>query len=197
MSKLSKNLILVAILFFAIGNVFPENLSAQCPEGDLDNNCEVNLIDLLLFAEQWLDPPGASADLIGNNGVNIADYAILAGNWLDSVQLVMGSLEVTIEPTEARNAGAQWRVDGGAWHDSGESEGELLVQEPEQRSQSLVEMLGRSCTQHEHLPAIGGWDQVDLGTVRVAEFAADCHALDSWEGGCADQDKTAVWRQCF
>lgn len=30
-----------------------------------------------------------------------------------------GSLQVTIEPTEAISAGAQWRVDGGAWQNSG------------------------------------------------------------------------------
>ena len=29
-----------------------------------------------------------------------------------------GTLAVGIEPSEARNAGAQWRVDGGAWHNS-------------------------------------------------------------------------------
>ena len=32
---------------------------------------------------------------------------------------VSGSLVVKIDPIEARNAGAQWRLDGGAWYDSG------------------------------------------------------------------------------
>jgi hypothetical protein len=32
--------------------------------------------------------------------------------------LQTGSLQVTIEPVGARIAGAQWRVDGGTWHDS-------------------------------------------------------------------------------
>jgi len=33
-----------------------------------------------------------------------------------------GSLTVTIEPPDAVTAGAQWRVDGGPWHDSGETQ---------------------------------------------------------------------------
>ena len=37
------------------------------------------------------------------------------------------SLNVTIEPEEARNAGAQWRVDGGSWHNSDYTESGLSV----------------------------------------------------------------------
>ncbi|MHC4110389.1 MAG: NHL repeat-containing protein, partial [Planctomycetota bacterium] len=39
----------------------------------------------------------------------------------------IGSLEVTILPQEAIDAGAQWRVDGGAWQDSGYTEPNLAV----------------------------------------------------------------------
>lgn len=38
-----------------------------------------------------------------------------------------GSLNVTIEPEGARNAGAQWRVDGGSWHNSGYTQSGLPV----------------------------------------------------------------------
>ncbi|HUS71435.1 MAG TPA: hypothetical protein VMY06_00100, partial [Sedimentisphaerales bacterium] len=39
-----------------------------------------------------------------------------------------GSLQVTISPQEAIDAGAQWRrVDGGAWQDSGYTEPNLAV----------------------------------------------------------------------
>ena len=38
-----------------------------------------------------------------------------------------GSLKVTIEPSEALAAGAQWRVDGGSWHSSGDTESGLAV----------------------------------------------------------------------
>jgi len=52
-----------------------------CPIGDLNGDCTVDLQDLQVFAEQWLDPPGGSADLIGNDGVDIVDFALLAANW--------------------------------------------------------------------------------------------------------------------
>ncbi|GAH70552.1 unnamed protein product, partial [marine sediment metagenome] len=54
---------------------------AICLVGDLNNDCKVNMEDLKLFAEQWLDPPGGSADLVGNDGVNLGDFALLAANW--------------------------------------------------------------------------------------------------------------------
>ena len=38
-----------------------------------------------------------------------------------------GSLRVTIYPQEAIDAGAQWRVDGGAWHVSGDEQTGLLA----------------------------------------------------------------------
>jgi hypothetical protein len=38
-----------------------------------------------------------------------------------------GSIQVSIEPLEAVDLGAQWRVDGGAWHDSGETVGGLSL----------------------------------------------------------------------
>jgi hypothetical protein len=38
-----------------------------------------------------------------------------------------GSLQVTIQPAEAIAAGAQWRVDGGIWRDSGYTESGLTV----------------------------------------------------------------------
>ncbi|MHC4733132.1 MAG: hypothetical protein ACYTDW_01555, partial [Planctomycetota bacterium] len=38
-----------------------------------------------------------------------------------------GSLQVTISPQEAIDANAQWRVDGGAWRDSGYTEPNLAV----------------------------------------------------------------------
>jgi len=59
---------------------------AEFPLGDLNQNCNVSLQDLLLMAEQWLDVGTCSdptcADLDENNSVNIADFAMLAYNWL-------------------------------------------------------------------------------------------------------------------
>lgn len=59
-----------------------------CPEGDLSGDCEVGLEDILLMAQQWMDPPGcdgytkACADLVDEDGVNLGDLAVIAFNWL-------------------------------------------------------------------------------------------------------------------
>ena len=52
-----------------------------CPIGDLSGNCIVGLEDLQIFAEQWLDDPGGSANLDDVNGVNMFDFTLLAANW--------------------------------------------------------------------------------------------------------------------
>ncbi|MFZ0033881.1 MAG: lamin tail domain-containing protein, partial [Sedimentisphaerales bacterium] len=59
--------------------------AASCPVGDLDNDCDVDLEDLLIFTNQWLDNPGTSANLDGVPGVNFDDFALLAANWLEGV----------------------------------------------------------------------------------------------------------------
>ena len=41
--------------------------------------------------------------------------------------ILTGWLQVTIDPNEAIDAGAQWRVDGGLWHDSNDIEPNLAV----------------------------------------------------------------------
>jgi hypothetical protein len=59
-------------------------IAVDCPVGDLHPDCKIDIQDLSLFAQQWLDPTcsGPScADLIGSDGVNGADYAVLANNW--------------------------------------------------------------------------------------------------------------------
>jgi hypothetical protein len=43
------------------------------------------------------------------------------------VYLPIGSLQVTILPPEANDAGAQWRVDGGTWHDSNDIETGIVI----------------------------------------------------------------------
>ena len=59
------------------GNVF-----AECPDGDLDNDCHVGISDLAVFASQWLDPAGCvdhpddCANLFGIDGVDIRDFSI-------------------------------------------------------------------------------------------------------------------------
>ncbi|MHC4864699.1 MAG: lamin tail domain-containing protein [Planctomycetota bacterium] len=99
---------------------------AGCPVGDLNYDCEVDWKDVLLFAEDWLDPPGSGsvANLDGLNRVDMADFALLAENWRAVGQRI-GSLQVAILPQQAIDAGAKWRVDEGAWRDSGYTETNL------------------------------------------------------------------------
>ncbi|MGB2808261.1 MAG: lamin tail domain-containing protein, partial [Sedimentisphaerales bacterium] len=119
----------ISLLTFALTVSLVGSVSADFPVGDLNGDCDVNLPDLKIFVEQWLDPSGCSAhpndcaDLDGVNGINSADFALLAANWL----IKTGSLQVTILPPEAAAAGAQWCVDGGAWHDNNDIEGGLIV----------------------------------------------------------------------
>ena len=54
---------------------------AKCPVGDLNQDCRVDLLDMQVLAEQWLEPPEKSADLNGDDSVNIRDLALLAMNW--------------------------------------------------------------------------------------------------------------------
>ncbi|HLB74410.1 MAG TPA: hypothetical protein VJJ98_10360, partial [Sedimentisphaerales bacterium] len=103
-------------LFFVLMTV--GGLRAACPVGDIYQDCEVNWRDLKFLAEHWLESAGSPADVVGGDGVNLADYATVIDHWLEE-GTGTGSLEVTILPQEAVDAGARWLVDGGAWQSSG------------------------------------------------------------------------------
>ena len=55
--------------------------------GDINGDGLFNLADVLLFSEQWLDPPGCAghpvdcADFENNDGVNLVDYARFSKYW--------------------------------------------------------------------------------------------------------------------
>ncbi len=104
-------------------------IEPECPPGDLSGDCKVNFPDLMLLADQWLDAPGCTGyplgcgDLTGDDGVTLADFSQLAADWLADWT---GTLRVTLSPPEAVAAGAQWRLGGGDWRDSGTSADELV-----------------------------------------------------------------------
>jgi hypothetical protein len=55
---------------------------------DLNQDCEVNIIDLWILAQQWLDEfctPPWCADIAPAEGVNLADFALFGPDWLKSV----------------------------------------------------------------------------------------------------------------
>jgi hypothetical protein len=72
------------------------------PKGDLNENYIVDLTDLQLFAQEWLDAscsaPNCSADLDGVPGVNLNDFAFIASNWQ-----VHGRIPLAINEFMARN----------------------------------------------------------------------------------------------
>jgi hypothetical protein len=53
------------------------------PKGDLNEDYQVNLEDLQIFTDHWLDADCSScpANLDGKLGVNMSDLALLAENW--------------------------------------------------------------------------------------------------------------------
>ncbi len=58
--------------------------------GDIDGDNRVDLDDLDILVDQWLQPPGSpSADIVpppdGDNIVNFLDFALLAKNWLKGI----------------------------------------------------------------------------------------------------------------
>ncbi|HIJ70435.1 MAG TPA: hypothetical protein HPP87_03625 [Planctomycetes bacterium] len=73
--------------------------------GDLNENYQVNIQDLLILVQQWLDESGCQghptdcADLDGQNGVNITDFALLALHWHENLVIseLMASNSTTIE----------------------------------------------------------------------------------------------------
>jgi len=76
--ELLRCLVLVVLLAASAGAVY-------YPVGDLDEGRDVDLDDLRLFAEDWLNVaclvPGCDADFDGENGVNGVDFSLLAENW--------------------------------------------------------------------------------------------------------------------
>lgn len=55
---------------------------------DLNGDCHIGMVDLILLTDQWLSaspvavPPNYSPDLVANNEINLADFAEMADQWL-------------------------------------------------------------------------------------------------------------------
>jgi hypothetical protein len=61
--------------------------SIQVTPGDFEPDCDVDLADLAVLVDQWLQPPGTpSADIApqpnGDGIVNFLDFALMAENWM-------------------------------------------------------------------------------------------------------------------
>jgi len=58
-----------------------QTAQAQCPPGDLNQDCQVDFADLGILGEQWLAPPDSVADVDGDDKVALNDLALLAADW--------------------------------------------------------------------------------------------------------------------
>ncbi|MEA3224528.1 MAG: lamin tail domain-containing protein, partial [Planctomycetota bacterium] len=88
----------IRVLLFAFAVLSSGSVRANCPPGDLNGDCRVDLLDVQILANQWLTPSESCpevgcADLDGVDGVNMSDFALLSGNWLEAgVPLVINEV---------------------------------------------------------------------------------------------------------
>jgi L-ascorbate metabolism protein UlaG (beta-lactamase superfamily) len=72
-------------VFILLSASFVTSVMANCPVGDLNWDCKVNLEDVRILTSRWLDPnclaPGCEADIDANSGVNMSEFSLLAGDW--------------------------------------------------------------------------------------------------------------------
>ena len=85
---------------------------ARCPQGDLNGDCQVDLLDVQILAAQWLVDTQSPADLTGDDRVNIRDFATLAAYWHKaSVPLAISQMSSKVNQ-RLRNCSGRF-VDGG------------------------------------------------------------------------------------
>jgi hypothetical protein len=86
--------------------------TAKDIQGDMDGNFIVNMDDLVLMSEQWLDAfgcinyPDHCADISGEDGVDFWDFRILARNWQKfEIPLFINEVLASNSQTEPNNNG--------------------------------------------------------------------------------------------
>ncbi len=124
MKSATRRLLIITALCL-IGCILFSSPSYGCDiVGDVSGDCLVDIEDLRLMGQQWLDSGPISANLDGLGEVDYSDFAILAGDWWDTEQT--GSVTVNISGTIP--TGGQWRVDdSGPWNNSGDTASGITV----------------------------------------------------------------------
>jgi hypothetical protein len=81
---------------FVLICLFPISVFAGvCPSSDLTEDCRVDLLDLGIFVDQWLntemcDEGGHCADFLSPEGIDFIDFSVLMNDWLlHGTQLVI------------------------------------------------------------------------------------------------------------
>lgn|GEM_PF-4485474 len=154
----------------------------DCPIGDIDGNCIVDLRDMKILADWWLDTTGSVANLNDDNIVNGEDYALLAGNWL----VGWGALRIVLDPAEAISAGAQWSIDGGeTWHDSGVTcvalpEGDYTIDYKAVTSWNAPDSDESVTVLHGHTTELARSYTPQTGTLQVNIGPVEVQSLAQW-----------------
>lgn len=104
------------------------NKPASCLAGDLDGNCTVNVSDLVLFSQAWMNSVACNAydcaDFDQSTFVDLGDLAILAGNWqqvhdplvvINEIHYHPDNNKEPVEFVELYNAGVQ-AIDLNGWY---------------------------------------------------------------------------------
>lgn len=114
-----------AVVFFSVCGC-----GWACPVQDLSGDCAVGLEDLVILADQWLNPAGCAghpddcADFVGDNGVTLEDFAALAAQWGvdEGIPIVINEIHYNpdlayqlVEFIELYNAGDE-AVDLSGWY---------------------------------------------------------------------------------
>ena len=77
----TRQTLLLSLLIISLAG----SVLADCPVGDLDESCEVDMKDLLIFTQHWLDDISCSepncSNLDQTGLVDFLDFAIFADNW--------------------------------------------------------------------------------------------------------------------
>jgi len=74
----------VLTLTLILSLVFAATIWADHPVGDADGNCTVDIKDLLILSDNWLDGTCSETncgDMGGEDGVNMVDFGLMAQNW--------------------------------------------------------------------------------------------------------------------
>ena len=78
---------LFASLLWVIISFF-STVYGQCPQGDLNRDCRVDMEDLEIISHLWMTQnPAAQID--DNTQVNFGDFGVLAGNWLEEGSILI------------------------------------------------------------------------------------------------------------
>ncbi|MBI9017284.1 MAG: lamin tail domain-containing protein [Phycisphaerae bacterium] len=75
---------------------------AACPDGDINKDCKVDIQDLAILSQEWMQGASSPADIAkdAEGKVNIADFSMLANNWskVGSADIIINEIHYDPSP---------------------------------------------------------------------------------------------------